>query len=201
MPPPFLSVQADTKLPPWNAIYADLTAAGVDSLSPEDAFDMSELGKAVVIDVRPKQDHEQAHPKGAVNVPAFLIIESPSSPGEWGKWIACKANGVVPTKVNPELAATIAAAAADGKAAILACEAGGTLEPSVNFPQGKVSRSLKAVVTSKVLPAERVKHLDGGVFRWFAAGLPMVGEYDASNAGKTPNTAEKPSGRFIDGSE
>lgn len=45
-----------------------------------------------------------------------------------------------------------------------------------------------------MLPAERVKHLDGGVFRWFAAGLPMVGEYDASNAGKTPNTAEKPSG-------
>lgn len=27
---------------------------------------------------------------------------------------------------------------------ILACEAGGTLEPSVNFPTGKVSRSLKA---------------------------------------------------------
>ena len=94
MPPPFLSVQADTKLPPWNAIYADLTAAGVDSLSPEDAFDMSELGKAVVIDVRPKQDHEQAHPKGAVNVPAFLIIESPSSPGEWGACAGWRAGGL-----------------------------------------------------------------------------------------------------------
>jgi hypothetical protein len=28
---------------------------------------------------------EQAHPKGAVSVPAFVVIDSPSSPGEWGE--------------------------------------------------------------------------------------------------------------------
>jgi 3-mercaptopyruvate sulfurtransferase SseA len=55
------------------------------------------------------------------------------------------------------------------------------------------------VVTNDALPASRVKHLEGGVFRWNAAGLPMVGEYDASNAGKTPASAERPTGDYIDG--
>lgn len=32
----------------------------------------------------------QAHPRGAINVPVFLVISSPSSPGEFGKWLACK---------------------------------------------------------------------------------------------------------------
>lgn len=130
---------------------------------------------------------------------------------------------------------------------ILACEGGGTLQPSVSFPQGKVSRSLKAawkvgdpggwlassrcpserradqcklcgtnkqsatsahpllhptpysqVVASQALPAERVKHLEGGVYRWYSLGLPMDGQYDPSNAGKTPNTAEAPTGAYID---
>lgn len=54
-------------------------------------------------------------------------------------------------------------------------------------------------MTNDALPASRVKHLEGGVFRWNAAGLPMVGEYDASNAGKTPASAERPTGDYIDG--
>ena len=44
-----------------------------------------------------------------------------------------------------------------------------------------------------------VVHLDGGVYRWFNEGLPMVGEYDGSNAGRTPQIAAKPSGFYIDG--
>lgn len=68
----------------------ELVAAGVQSLSPEQAFDEVELGRAVLVDVRPASDHESAHPRGAVSVPAFVVIESPSSPGEFGKWLACK---------------------------------------------------------------------------------------------------------------
>lgn len=89
-----------------------------------------------------------------------------------------------------------------GSQVILACEAGGTLEPSVNFPLGKESRSLKGawrLVESQALPAGQVKHLGGGVFRWAAAGLPMVGEYDGSGAGRTPGAAEAPTGAFVDG--
>ena len=54
------------------------------------------------------------------------------------------ANGVTPTQPNPELSRAVAAAAAGGRTVVLACEAGGTLQPSVSFAQGKVSRSLKA---------------------------------------------------------
>ena len=35
------------------------------------------------------------------------------------------------------------AAAAGGKGVIFACEAGGTMRPTVNFAQGKASRSLQ----------------------------------------------------------
>lgn len=45
------------------------------------------------------------------------------------------------------------------------------------------------VVASDTVPAGRVMHLDGGVFRWWNAGLPMVGNYDPSNAGRTPAAA------------
>jgi hypothetical protein len=57
------------------------------------------------------------------------------------------------------------------------------------------------VLASEALPAERVKHLEGGVYRWYSSGLPMNGQYDPSNAGKTPNTAEAPTGNFIDGNK
>ena len=49
---------------------------------------------------------------------------------------------------------------------------------------------LLQVVSSGSLPANRVQHLAGGVYGWFGAGLPMVGEYDASAAGTTPNVTD-----------
>jgi hypothetical protein len=45
------------------------------------------------------------------------------------------------------------------------------------------------VLTSGQLPAERVKHLAGGVLRWSESDLPIVGDYDPANAGRTPNAA------------
>ena len=44
------------------------------------------------------------------------------------------------------------------------------------------------------MAADRVLHLEGGVYRYAAAGLPMTGDYDGSNAGRTPNVAQKPTG-------
>lgn len=49
-----------------------------------------------------------------------------------------------PLQYNPRFLEQVAAAAAGGKAVILACEAGGTLTSSANFATGKASRSLKA---------------------------------------------------------
>lgn len=61
------------------------------------------------------------------------------------------------------------------------------LSPVCTRPRN--ARAYLQVVTSGALPADRVKHLTGGVFSWNAAGLPMVGDYDASAAGRTPAAA------------
>jgi hypothetical protein len=45
---------------------------------------------------------------------------------------------------NPRFLELVKAAGAEGKAVVLACEAGGTMAASTNFPTGKTSRSLKA---------------------------------------------------------
>ena len=80
----------------------------------------------------------------------------------------------------------------------LAQHAALTFQPCPGTLHNPWARGLQ-VVTSKVLSAEKVLHLDGGVYRWAAAGLPMVGEYDGSNAGRTPNVAEKPAGEWAGG--
>lgn len=54
---------------------------------------------------------------------------------------------------------------------------------------------------SKALPAGQVKHLAGGVYRWAAAGMPMIGDYDGSGAGRTPGAAEEPTGTAIGGNK
>ncbi|PSC70446.1 rhodanese-like domain-containing chloroplastic [Micractinium conductrix] len=184
------AAETDTRYPSWEVISTDLTQKhGVRSVGAEEAFDMVELGQAVFIDVRPQAEHDEGHPRGSVCVPAFLVIESPSSPGEFAKWLACKANAVTPTKPNANLPALIAAAAGEDKKVIVACEAGGTLVSSVHFPQGKVSRSLKAawkVIDSGALPAGRVLHLEGGVFSWFRAGMPMAGDQQSPGRAAAP---------------
>lgn len=90
---------------------------------------------------------------------------------------------------NPAFLEDLKKAAGD-KAVIFACEAGGTLQPNVNFKTGKVSRSLKAAwraLNGGAVPADKAYHLEGGVFGWYNAGLPMSGEYDDSAVWKTPN--------------
>ena len=114
--PAVVQAASGGKYPSWDVIYAELARAQTVTLQPEDAFDAVELGRAVLIDCRPAEDFEKAHPRGAVHVPAFVVMESPSSPGEWAKWLACKANGVTCTVPNAEMAAAVAAAAAGGKA-------------------------------------------------------------------------------------
>lgn len=46
------------------------------------------------------------------------------------------------------------------------------------------------VLASKTADASSVAHLDGGIYGWDAEDLPVDGEYDGSNAGRTPAAAE-----------
>lgn len=58
---PHLPLQADVKYPAWESIYAELSGKyGTRTVSPEEAYDMAQLGNAVVIDVRPKEDFDKA---------------------------------------------------------------------------------------------------------------------------------------------
>jgi rhodanese-related sulfurtransferase len=44
--------------------------------------------------------------------------------------------------------------------------------------------AFKAVRSGQV---KEVLHLEGGMYGWFRAELPFVGEYSTENLGRTPN--------------
>ena len=57
------------------------------------------------------------------------------------------------------------------------------MRPSVNFADGKASRSLQAcykAMAQQKLP--KVKHLDRGVFGWHQADLPFVDVWDGQSS-------------------
>ncbi len=111
---------------------------------------------------------------------------------------AMAVNGVTPMAVNEQFKEELQQAT-NGKGAILMCEAGGTMTPSSNFVTGKVSRSLKAAYQAiEKGQLKNVAHLDGGVYNWYKNGLPMIGEYDTGNVGRTPNAANAPTGQYFD---
>eukprot|EP00890_Picochlorum_soloecismus_P005763 jgi/Picsp_1/6188/NSC_03542-R1_senescence-associated protein din1 len=167
------------KYPAWDSIHYELVNKhGLKSVSPEEANVMLEAKQAILVDVRPEESHDEYHPEGAINVPAFRIIKM-SQGGGFGsvmRFAVMTFNGVTPTEANPEFPDLAKSAAEGDKMVILVCEQGGSLAPTTTFPTGKVSRSLKAawrLIYNGALPAEKVMHLEGGVRGWRDAGLPI----------------------------
>ncbi|KAF8073226.1 Cers5 [Scenedesmus sp. PABB004] len=109
------------------------------------------------------------------------------------KVIAYSFNGVQAIESNSEFVAE-ALAAAPGKKFICLCEAGGTMRQTVNFPQGKPSRSLQAayklLAEGGAAPGD-VVHLERGLYGWYQADLPIVGDY-TPDLGRTPMAAADP---------
>lgn len=168
------------KYPAWEGIQYELTQKyNIKSVPPQQVMEMVQSGEALLVDVRPKETHEESRPEPAVNAPAFRIISMDQQSGgvtSMLKFAVMKFNGVTPTEANPEFPNLIQEIAGDQKV-ILACTQGGTLSPSTTFPAGKVSRSLKAcwrLLYNDAMPADRVLHLDGGVKAWEAQGFPMM---------------------------
>ncbi|BDA42451.1 probable rhodanese-like domain-containing protein 14, chloroplastic [Coccomyxa sp. Obi] len=143
----------------------------------------------VLVDVRPKDVYEKAHPEGAKNAALFRKFDmGNTSFSGLLRATALALNGVTPVEPNPFFVADLVAAAGKGSKIILACEAGGSLVPNASFQYGKESRSLKAAY--KAVVSENfadVLHLGGGAYGWYKADLPFVGEYDLDNVGRTPN--------------
>mmetsp|Transcript_38557 Transcript_38557/g.98602 ORF Transcript_38557/g.98602 Transcript_38557/m.98602 type:complete len:260 (-) Transcript_38557:52-831(-) len=174
----------------WKDQFMALSEAKVKSILPEEAMRMVTAGEAVLVDVRKAEDYNTSHALDAVSVPLFQAV-NPLKTDMKGmlKFAVYAINGVGAVEPNLNFEDEVAALVGD-KAVIMYCEAGGMLEPTPNFMYGRESRSLKACY--KALMDERmstVYHLSGGLFKWYKDGFETTGEYDASNVGRTPNSA------------
>lgn len=148
----------------------------------------------MLVDVRLKEQYEAGHPEGAVSVPIYETIEMAGADfRKMLKAIMYKSNGVNPVDPNPKFAEQMLAASGNGaKGVITMCEAGGTLKPTMNFPEGKPSRSLQAAYRAKFEKlAANVAHLERGVYGWYQAEMPMEGDY-RPDIGRTPMAAAEP---------
>ncbi|KAG2449189.1 hypothetical protein HYH02_005936 [Chlamydomonas schloesseri] len=186
---------ATTEMPRWPIVFAKLTSAKVESISPEEAQKRVNSGEWLLVDVRLAEQHESGAPAGAVSVPIYETITMEGADfRKMLKAVMYKSNGVNPVDPNPKFSEQLKAAVAKAgaKGVITVCEAGGTLKPSTNFPEGKPSRSLQAayrVLTENL--ASSVAHLERGVYGWYQAELPMKGEYKP-DIGRTPMAAAEP---------
>jgi len=172
------------KYPAWEGIQRELTQKyNISSISPQQAKEMVESGKALLVDVRPPQSFEEKRAKGSVNVPAFRVIDVQADQGggltSMLRFAVMKFNGVTPTEANPEfpdLMRSVISSQETASVAILMCKQGGSLTPTTTFPSGKVSRSLKAcwrLLYNNAMTADQVLHIDGGLQGWEEAGFDM----------------------------
>lgn len=131
--------------PVWQVVFETLQAKNLRTVAPEDASQMLESGNWVLLDVRLPAAHESSHPTGSVSAPLYRPIDySQLDVVKVLKTIAYRFNGVNPVEPNPDFIDRLRQLTADGKGVITMCEAGGTMKPSTNFPEGKASRSLQA---------------------------------------------------------
>ena len=169
------------KYPSWESIQPELTSKyTIDTVSVEQAKDLLAAGGHVLLDVRPTGQYEEAHPAGAINVPAFRVIEGGKNGMQsFMRFAVMSLNGVTPTEANPDFVEQLENVVAEnqGKTFLFICREGGTLTPSTTFPFGKVSRSLKAIWRAlhngAKVDSGKMVHVEGGIRAWAQAGFDM----------------------------
>jgi rhodanese-related sulfurtransferase len=185
---------AEKFIPPWRDCFNDLQDKGLNTVSPEEAAELLATGKWVLLDVRRPDQHQEARPGGAVNVPMYRLIDKSNMDfTKFMKVVAYSFNGVQAIDQNSNFTAEVLAAA-PGKKIVVCCEAGGTMRQTVNFPQGKPSRSLQAaykLLNESKLAPDDVVHLERGLYGWYQANLPIEGNY-VPDLGRTPMAAQDP---------
>ena len=169
------------KYPAWESIQPELTTKyNIKAVTVEQANELLAGSSHVLVDVRPSGQYEEGHPKGAISVPAFRVIEGGKNGVQsFMRFAVMSLNGVTPTESDPDFPAALDAAAAanPNKTFLFICKEGGTLTPSTTFPSGKVSRSLKAIWRAchngSKLDSSKMVHVEGGIRAWAQAGLEM----------------------------
>ena len=180
--------------PEWSETWRFLTDSGLQSVDAARAQEMVQTGKWILVDARPSSLYEKSHAEGALSIPLFDDINwTSASPMAYLRAAAYLVNGVSPVVPNEQFMEEVTKAKGEGKGLIFYCETGGTMTPSTNFMFGKQSRSLKACYRALSVDAScPCAHLDGGLYGWYRQKMPIEGEYDEGNAGKTPNIAKEP---------
>ncbi|GAX75789.1 hypothetical protein CEUSTIGMA_g3232.t1 [Chlamydomonas eustigma] len=184
----------------WPTQYETLVSMGLKSIEPEEAEGLASQGKCLLVDVRPKEAYDESHIPGSVSIPLYQALDWSSGAvlQKALKFMAYSFNGVKPIEPNPNIVQQLQEASEGGKKGlIMLCEAGGTMKPSVNFPQGKASRSLVASYRAyNEAGLTNIMHLNRGLYGWFQAGLPFEGEYKP-DVGRTPNAASEPTLKIL----
>lgn len=128
---------------PWRVQWLALNENDVPTIEPEEAMRMVTAGEAVIVDVRVPADFDKSHALDAVNVPLFKRVDIFNTDLKGlMRFAVYSLNGVTAVEPNKDFTEQVVKAA-NGKAVILYCEAGGTMEPTPNFLYGKESRSLR----------------------------------------------------------
>lgn len=187
------SVDTDDRVPKWEMVWKYLRQQNdLKSVTPQEAKDLAESNEYIIVDVRPRNLHEQAAIKTSGNAPLFQAVDwSKPSFTKALRAAALLANGVTPVEPNPDFLDDLRTAAG-GKGVILACEGGGSTESTASFQWGKASRSLTAAYrVMKSQTADPVVHLKGGVYGWYKTfgDEGFDGTYDTGNIGRTPSAA------------
>jgi len=90
------ATQQNVKMPSWEQMHKQLTTQHrLESISPQEAQKLVKSGKFVLVDVRPPDVFEKAHPEGAQSAPLFQSVKwSQPDFKKYLRAIAFMANGV-----------------------------------------------------------------------------------------------------------
>lgn len=180
----------ESEAPGFASARERLLAAGLRSVPPAEAIAAAEEDGYVIVDVRPSEEYDEYHPRGAVSCPSVRFID-----GAAAKRLLLAAQGVRALEEDPGFVDAVKAVKAQGaKGVVLCCASGGTLASSPNFPAGQASRSLFAA--ARLLDAGvdvEMLHLAGGLNVFFRergedAGDGTAEKWD-STAGRMPAVA------------
>ncbi|KAG6554936.1 hypothetical protein Mapa_003520 [Marchantia paleacea] len=175
----------------WPEIHRVLTERKMKSLEWQRAYELLQLGEAVLIDVREPQDFEKIRAQAAVNAPLFRLIQGNSFKSNIRRLGHALITDFAGTERNPDFLIQ-ALNAVDGqkeKPVVVMCDVGGTLKTIVERPGlkpksyadperrfGRASRSLRAVYELQEAGFSNVYHFTGGFNTWMHEDLPTDGE-------------------------
>ena len=166
----------------WNYAQDRLLKSKPKMWELEELKEAVDAKKAVIIDVRLKDDFEKSHASGAVNVPLFTNIQS-MDPKMLFKKLVCAVNGVQGLEPNPSFVDSVRQVqrqwGGDGVSLVFMCDTGGSYQPLPAFMKGKQSRSLQSLDVAMQPPlslaVDEAGVADGGLRSWGANEMSIEG--------------------------